>query len=138
MAPNANPRPVTSAGQVTGFPEWGFNQAGKVIEVRNEQAKLQAMNQGYLDWFSTKAEAQNAFKGMQGELGTGAIPSPLSGVNAIGDLASRLTEGNTWVRVAEFIAGSILLYVAVKAMFPGAVGTVKSTAKKAGALAAFT
>jgi hypothetical protein len=63
----------------------------------------------------------------------------LTGVAAIGDFASRLTEKNTWLRAGEFAVGVVLLYVGLKAMFPGAVSTVTSAPRKAaklGALAA--
>lgn len=63
----------------------------------------------------------------------------LSGINAVGDFAARLTEPNTWLRVAEVAIGAVLLFVAVKAMFPGAVGTVTApvkTAAKVGTVAA--
>lgn len=69
---------------------------------------------------------------------TQVVPG-LSGINAIGDFAARLTEPNTWLRVAEVAIGALLLYVSLKAMFPGAVGTVTApvkTAAKAGSLAA--
>jgi hypothetical protein len=42
--------------------------------------------------------------------------NPLSGVSAIGDFFSRLTNKNTWVRVGEFVAGALILYVGLKAI----------------------
>jgi hypothetical protein len=69
---------------------------------------------------------------------TQQIPG-LSGINAVGDFAARLTEPNTWLRVAEVAIGALLLFVAVKAMFPGAVETVTApvkTAAKVGTIAA--
>lgn len=71
----------------------------------------------------------------------GQAVSGFTGLNAIGDFANRLTQANTWIRVGEFIAGAILVVIALNAMTKGPVrsattGTVKSGAKKAGALAA--
>jgi hypothetical protein len=62
----------------------------------------------------------------------------LGGIAAVGDFFSRLSEKNTWLRVGEVAVGGILLYVALKAMFPGTVGTathVAGKAAEAGALA---
>jgi hypothetical protein len=59
------------------------------------------------------------------------------GVNAIGDLAHRLTESQTWIRVGEFAAGGILLILGANAILRGtAVGSATQsatrTARKAG------
>lgn len=45
--------------------------------------------------------------------------NPLTGIAAIGDLAQRLTQGSTWVRVAEFLAGGLLLYIGGSALVRG-------------------
>jgi hypothetical protein len=63
-------------------------------------------------------------------------PSGL-GIDTIGDFFHRLTEAATWERVAEAVAGGLLIYVALKAMFPGAVNTVTSAAKNGAKAAAF-
>lgn len=42
-----------------------------------------------------------------------SIPSPLSGLAAIGDFFSRLGRANTWIRAGEVLAGLILLAVGV-------------------------
>jgi len=65
------------------------------------------------------------------------VPNPLAGVAAIGDLANRLTQKNTWVRVGEVIAGLILLYVGLNAMAKdtavgNAVQAANQSAKHAG------
>jgi hypothetical protein len=103
--------------------------------------------------FPTKLQAQagaNKYNRNPGKAGgvdaPGAAPginapnpfgtNPLSGIAAIGDLANRLTQPNTWVRVGEFLAGGILLVIGVNAMTKGPVqsatsGTIRSGAKKA-------
>ena len=53
----------------------------------------------------------------------------LSGINAVGDFASRLTEKNTWLRAGEVAIGVIILYVALKAMFPSTVGAAGQAGK---------
>src|SRR6267154_967236 len=53
----------------------------------------------------------------------------LTGVDAIGAFFNRLTNKNTWLRVAEFGVGGMMLYVASKAMFPGTVSTVTGPVK---------
>lgn len=87
--------------------------------------------------FTTKAEAQawasNATLAGSSPLGlaqtTVSSLGNLTGLNAIGDLAHRLTESQTWIRVGEFLAGTLLLYVGAKAFFPTAVNNVTTTVK---------
>lgn len=63
--------------------------------------------------------------------------NPLTGLNAIGDFFQRLSQASTWIRVGEFAAGGILLYIGLKAFFPTAVNTATSAAKRAGKAAMF-
>jgi hypothetical protein len=52
--------------------------------------------------------------------GSSANKGPsFAGLAAIGDFFGRLTEGNTWVRVGEVVAGLILLGIGLNAMFKG-------------------
>jgi hypothetical protein len=53
-----------------------------------------------------------------GEAGgtVGSAVSNLTGINAVGDFFSRLTQKNTWLRVGEVLAGLILLYVGLNAL----------------------
>lgn len=92
--------------------------------------------------YSTQAEAQAKANSLNHTAAsanplTSPATNPLTGVNAIGDLATRLTKSETWVRVGEFLAGGMLLYVGAKAFFPTTVNTITSGAKKAGKAAAF-
>jgi hypothetical protein len=84
--------------------------------------------------FATKADAQAAVaKGKVTPPDTntaGSVPNPLTGINAIGDLAHRLTESATWIRVGEFAAGALLLYIGLNALTRGtAVGSAVQSAK---------
>lgn len=126
-----------SAGRAPNtYPQWGFNQAGNITEARNEAAKLADMNKGYLDWFTTRAAASNAFKGMQGALGKGSVPNPLSGLAAIGDFFQRLTQAGTWIRVGEVLLGAALIIVGLARMASGtAAGRTAVKAAKVAAIA---
>lgn len=99
--------------------------------------------------FTSFNEALDAAKGLNKAVtgGAGALTGPgssavpgiggaLTGVNAIGDLAQRLTQAHTWVRVGEFVAGGLLLYMGGNAIIRGtaagaAAKTVKGGAKTA-------
>jgi len=59
----------------------------------------------------------------------------LSGINAVGDFFNKLSQPNTWIRVAEFTAGGVLLIVGLHAMlkmsptYKSTVGTAGTAAK---------
>lgn len=63
--------------------------------------------------------------------------SGLTGLNAIGDFFQRLSQKQTWVRVGEFVAGGILIYVGVKAFFPSVVNSATAPVKKAAKASVF-
>jgi hypothetical protein len=58
---------------------------------------------------------------------TSVVPG-LGGIAAVGDFFSRLSEPNTWLRIAEVAVGGLLIYVSLKAMFPGTVGAAAHSA----------
>ena len=54
-----------------------------------------------------------------GEVGGGAggkTDTPTSALGALGDLAVRLTEGSTYIRIVEIGIGGLILYVGLKAI----------------------
>src|SRR5947209_7351456 len=130
--------PPGGAGGSNKYPQWGVKldqakKSGKIIEAHNEHQKLADMNAGYLQWFQSRKAAQNWIPSQF----TFALPNPLSGLNAVGDFFYRLTEAQTWVRVAEVGAGVLLLYMGLKAVVtPGgqhvARRTVRDTAHSVG------
>jgi hypothetical protein len=70
------------------------------------------------------------------------VPSlgDLPGISNVNDFLSRLVGGNIWLRIAEVMAGMILLWVGLNALTRGtaagtAVQTVKGGAKKLAAVA---
>lgn len=59
------------------------------------------------------------------------IPNPLSGLAAIGDFFSRLTQANTWMRVLEIGVGVILVAVALNKLLGNPAGKAVDVAAKA-------
>ena len=57
------------------------------------------------------------------------VPNPLTGINAIGDFFSRLTNSNTWIRAAKILVGGMLVLVGIAHM-TGASGAIAETARK--------
>lgn len=53
---------------------------------------------------------------VKGDKPPAAVSGLLTGLNAVGDFFSRLTEANTWLRVAEFFLGLGLIIVGVARM----------------------
>jgi hypothetical protein len=100
--------------------------------------------------FSNKLTAQaaaNKYNANPGQAGGVNAPNPLTpnsllgsnpltGVNAIGDFFTRLSDPHTWVRVGEFVAGGLLLFIGGSAVLRGtpasqATKSVVSGGKKA-------
>jgi len=58
------------------------------------------------------------------------IPGLDTGLGGISDFFSRLSDPNTWIRVAEFLGGGLVLYVGIKALTtPGSQPVAKQTFK---------
>lgn len=60
----------------------------------------------------------------------GAVTTPLSGITAIGDFFSRLTEANTWIRLVEGLLGLGLLVIGL-AKLSGAGSAIGKAVKLA-------
>ena len=67
-----------------------------------------------------------------------AAVTPIADLSGTTDFLTRLTEGNTWIRVGEFVAGLVLVYVGLKAMFPSTVSAVTAPVKTAAKIGATT
>jgi hypothetical protein len=65
-----------------------------------------------------------------------AVSNPMQGLADIGNFFHALTEKGTWIRVAEFGVGAILLYVGIKAATGGGSPTqsARSGAKRSGGI----
>lgn len=90
--------------------------------------------------FKTKADAATAAKNYSGIINVGGVGSGgpnLSGflggggIGAVGDFFYRLTEPQTWARIAEVTVGGILIYIGLHATTQGtaAQSAAKSAAK---------
>lgn len=136
--PGGSPIAPGIAGGNT-YPQYGVGggtpgQAGgwNIKVARNGAEKMQDINQGYATWFSSRSAAQNFISSESSAYQSGE--GGLSGLAAIGDFFARLTEANTWIRVGEFIAGALILYIGLKAVVAPegqriASRTAKQTAK---------
>lgn len=54
---------------------------------------------------------------------TSAVAGPLSGIAAVGDFFSRLTQANAWIRIGEVLIGILLITVGI-ASITGAAGAI--------------
>jgi hypothetical protein len=114
--------------------------------VGNDGAPANATN-AFSSFNEALAAAQELNKVTTGGAGaTGNTPlgstatNPLTGLNAVGDLAQRLTQSSTWIRVGEVLGGALLLYIGGNAVLRGTaagnaaksvVGSGKKVAKVA-------
>jgi hypothetical protein len=62
-------------------------------------------------------------------IGSG-VSSVSSGINAVGDFFNRLSEGNTWLRIAEATLGIVLIAIAL-GKITGVDNGIKTVAKVA-------
>lgn len=142
--PNIQPGQPVAPGVVqpaSGYPQYGVgggtpgSPAGwNIVTANSEAQKLQYEQQGYLVWFSTRAAAQNEISSQSSAYGSGSPPG-LSGLAAIGDFFSRLTQAHTWERVAMVVIGLGLIVVGVAKLASGtSIGQAAASAGKAAAL----
>ena len=125
------------AGIPPGGPWFVFGATGTIQRQSNPLLATALANSGWTG-FPTQALAKAfASKGIagQGKAVASDIPNPLTGINAVGDFFSRLTQPNTYIRVGEVLAGLLLLYVGVNALgrdtpVGNAVGGATRTAKR--------
>jgi hypothetical protein len=96
--------------------------------------------------FSNQLAAQSAankYNANPGQFGVNApgiapgvnapgLGNPLTGINAVGDFFQRLTQPATWIRVGEFVAGGLLLFIALNAMTRGPVRSATGKTVKSG------
>lgn len=70
-----------------------------------------------------------AAAGVGNATGLGNISNPLSGLAAIGDFFSRLTESSTWIRAAKILVGGAILLIGI-AHVTGMEGKIGDLARK--------
>lgn len=123
-----------------------------VVEATTTAQYNQYKSYGYPGPYSTQAAAQAAANSINSNQNTNEklndpnglvtnAASDLTGLSEIGSFFGALSQGKTWLRVGEFVAGGILLYIGLKTAFQNtAVGNVArtgtQTAKKAASKAA--
>lgn len=78
------------------------------------------------DWVNSANAAGNSPGSAVGAAVNAAGLNPLSGLS---DISHRLTEASTWIRVAEVLAGFMLIYVGAKALFPTTVNAISAPIK---------
>lgn len=112
--------PEGLAGQIVG----GFSTTGPSLHLYTVTQSRTAPSGEVAGPFSNQLQAQAAAN----KLNATGIATPgnvaqaatnLTGLNAIGDFFQRLTQTSTWVRVAEFAAGGLLLYMGGSALLRG-------------------
>lgn len=59
-------------------------------------------------------------------------PSGIPGVATVEDIYAAITNGNTWIRVAEFAVGAVLLGVGLNAFTKGGAGNAASSGSSVG------
>lgn len=107
-------------------------------DVANAEAGTPASDVKVWGPYSTQQEAANraAQVGANGDttsqsltgLGNAAastLGNPLTGLAAIGDFFSRLTEADTWIRVGKVLAGGVLLIIGLAHMTGAENGIAK-------------
>ncbi|MHB1875824.1 MAG: hypothetical protein ACYCPF_13335 [Streptosporangiaceae bacterium] len=63
--------PPGTAGGSAGFPQWGVDQAGHIVKAADQAEKIRDIDAGYMEWFTSRQAAANAWAGQQGFLGNG-------------------------------------------------------------------
>ena len=105
-----------------GVPVYFQGTKAQATEKANLTIKTGSTSNGPFGPFASKKDAENAWKdgSINQHAGTGGpanpsgqAPNPLSGLQAIGAFFSDLSQASTWIRVAEVLAGLILIAVGV-------------------------
>lgn len=121
------------------FPEWftgppvvgGANQY-QVVEAANAADAARLTAEGYKGPYPTKAAAQAEAAAQTKTATSTEVSTPdvsLPGLSQVGDFFQRLTQGNTWIRVAKVIVGGMLLIVGL-VHITGVDNAVASIARK--------
>lgn len=143
--PNVNPNAPTivpGLAKPGQFPQWGVgggtpgsSSGWKIVEATNESQRMSYLSQGYDLWFPSKSAAQNWLSQEENPYTSGnpPVPNPLSGLAAIGNSFSQLTQANTWLRLGGGVLGIILIAVGIARM-THAVPAATAIARKVGAV----
>jgi hypothetical protein len=111
----------------------GSSQASAIVKIREGGTDITVTIVGVHGPYPSQIDADNWRNKYLAQQGAAEQAGPFTGIAAIGDFFQRLTQANTWIRVGEFAAGGMLLYVGLKALTSGtAVGNAASGAVKTG------
>ena len=140
--PNVNPgAPVVAPGVPTGsqlnqYPQWGIgggtpgSSAGwKTVEAKNAAQKNAFIGQGFDIWFTSQAAAQSFLSTEENPVASGQPQNAIPGLSSIGDFFQRLTQANTWIRIAKAVVGGALVLIGLAHM-TGASDAISSAARK--------
>ena len=117
----------TGPGGIPPGGPWFVNNASGTIQRQSNPILAEGLAQSGWTGFATQAEAkQFANKGPAGAIKS-VGQSAFSGINAVGDFANKLTQANTWLRIAEGLLGIVLIGVAL-AKLTGVDNAVKQAA----------
>ena len=114
---------------------------GTVRQITNGLEAVTLEAAGYKA-FATEAEAKSyagavaaglqQFGGLGGEISSADqnASSLASDTGSVTGFLGRLEDSNTWIRVAEFTVGAMLIYLGIRALFPSQVSAVTGPVKK--------
>lgn len=106
---------------------WFVNNASGTIQRQSNPVLAEGLATTGWTGFPTQAAAKAfANKGPAGQIKS-VGQSAFSGINAVGDFANKLTQANTWLRIAEGLLGIVLIGVAL-AKLTGADNAVAKAA----------
>lgn len=132
---------ATPAGGSNGGPfgippggPWFVNPVtGTIQRQSNPALAIGLVTAGWIG-FATQADAKNYASNnpigqAKGAVGS-AVSGATSGISAVGDFFNKLSEANTWLRVAEALLGVVLIAVALGKL-TGLESSVKNAANTA-------
>lgn len=109
--PNKYPQYGAGGGQPGSAAGW------KVVTAHNASEKQQFMSQGFLVWFDSEQAAKDFISSESSTFGSGSLPNPLSGLEAIakimGDIGRALTDGKMWRSLGWLLLGILLMMAGV-------------------------
>lgn len=92
---------------------WFVNNASGTIQRQSNPVLAEGLAQSGWTGFPTetlaKAFANNGIAGQAKKVAQSAY----GGINAVGDFANKLTQANTWLRIAEGLLGIVLIGIAL-------------------------
>ena len=140
VPPGAPIAPGIATGNT--YPQYGVgggtpgSAAGwQLVTANNASQKQTYENEGYLVWFSSASAAQSYISSESSPYESGEPQNAIPGLAQVGNFFGALTQGSTWVRVAEVVIGVLLIAVGI-AHLTRAVPAATKVAETVGGAAA--